>query len=234
MSSSSLEPEQVRNGIKAERRHYQHLETNDQRKTRQQLSGAINVLQPPQEARKQQHHPCFDRRPKCKEKRCVERLVDANIVDTDRDVKSHDGIVEQVLVEFSNFLVAQENEADELSTHGPVFEVGVSDLSHVVIDARVDGEVDDLPDVLALVGEHEKPVDRNVMPQMTCWVEALALDAGDAQVIGLSSDELTCLVDISCEIRTITSKWHPKTRYQQHEVQDAHRPNHNILFNLYL
>jgi hypothetical protein len=43
----------------------------------------------------------------------------------------------------------------------------------------MDCEVEDLPNVFSLVGEHEKPIDRNIMPQMSCRVEALPLNAGD-------------------------------------------------------
>ena len=48
------------------------------------------------------------------------------------------------------------------------------------------------------------------MIQVTCWVEALTLYTRNLKVVGLTTYELTSLVDVSSVIWTISPEWHPQ------------------------
>lgn len=67
-----------------------------------------------------------------------------------------------------------------------------------------------LPNVLGEVSGNEEPVYGDIVPQMTRRIKALPLNTRYLQVVGLSCQELTSLVNISSKIRPIPSERHPK------------------------
>jgi len=139
------------NRIKTKWHHNDHLETDDESKTCEELSGSVNVLKPAQEAWKQQHNSSFNRSPKREEQRCVERFVGAHVIDTDGNVKSHDRIVEKILIKLSDFLVAQDDEANKLRSDGLISEIRICNLSYVVVDTRMNCKVAHFPNVFSFV-----------------------------------------------------------------------------------
>lgn len=70
--------------------------------------------------------------------------------------------------------------------------------------------MDDLDNVLGIGGPKVEPVNRNVVKQVSCRVEALALNRADFHVVGLTRDKLTSLGDVSGVVRTEALEGHPQ------------------------
>jgi len=70
------------------------------------------------------------------------------------------------------------------------------------------------------------------MIKMPSWVKALTLYARDLKVIGLTTYELPCLIDVSRIIWAISSEWHPQRRYHQYYVSYTHCTNYKLLIKI--
>jgi hypothetical protein len=66
---------------------------------------------------------------------------------------------------------------------------------------------------------------------MTCWVEALALDAREAPVVSLATSELPRLIDVRSVVWSISSEWHVQ-RWDHHDhIYDRHAPEHHFFID---
>lgn len=91
----------------------------------------------------------------------------------------------------------------------------------------------ELQNVLALIGVDEELINWHVVPEMTSWVIAWSLDAGDLGVISLATDELPSLIDICKGVRTKPPERHPKRSHLKGHVEQEHKPQHNCRAKLY-
>ena len=55
----------------------------------------------------------------------MEWFVCTYVIETDCDVKSHDGIVEEILVELTDFFIGKQYETYQLRFPWSIFEIGV-------------------------------------------------------------------------------------------------------------
>mmetsp|Transcript_36948 Transcript_36948/g.56585 ORF Transcript_36948/g.56585 Transcript_36948/m.56585 type:complete len:222 (+) Transcript_36948:1023-1688(+) len=60
----------------------------------------------------------------------------------------------------------------------------------------------------------------SVMPEVASWIVTEALDAGDFGIVGLSHEELRCLVDISSGVWTIPAERHQQGGTEHQAVND--------------
>lgn len=128
------------------------------------------------------------------------------------------------MIDFSHLFVGNQHHANELGLEELVLEISEAQFAHDGHDGGVDYEMNELQNIFALVGVDEELVNWDVVPEMTSWVVARSLDAGDLGVIGLATDELPSLIDVCKGVRTKPSERHPKRGHLEGHVEQEHKP----------
>ena len=154
---------------------------------------------------------------------------DEEEVEANRQVKHGDTVVEEILVELSDLLVRQHHEADQLGCGFVLLEIEVHNPADEVECGGVHSPVNHLHDVLSLLCFEVEQVDGHVVVQVPDWVEALALNAADVQVVCLPGEELAGLSHVSSVVRAEPVEWHEQVRNVQYKVEAAHQLQHRTL-----
>lgn len=107
-------------------------------------------------------------------------------------------------MEGSCFLL-QQQETNQLRFRMIIFEIFVANLRNESYDSRMNQTMKELINELALICEHVEVVDWQVVQNMARWVVAWALATRQSPIRCLTNSMLTCLIDISCCIRSVSS-----------------------------
>jgi hypothetical protein len=129
VSHACLEAKELSDWVKADRSHHNHLDHHDKNNAPNEFEGAVLILNPAHKAWNKQHSACFHGETHCQEEGSSNRLVLSEQVQTDNNVHRKERVVEQVLVEFANLFVSEQEETNQLSSCRLLLEIAVSNLA---------------------------------------------------------------------------------------------------------
>ena len=121
-------------------------------------------------------------------------------------------------MQFPDELIAHEDEPDQLCLLSILLEVQLAHSGQNSDACRVHDVVNGLQNVLGVHSGHKDLVDDRVVKKVSDRVVARALSTRDLRVVGLPTDELTCLVDVG---RGVNSK--PGLPNLIVEAEEVHR-----------
>ena len=111
---SLLEAEEPGGWIKDERSSHKKLEEDDDEDRQEQFLGAVQIMSPTKEPRKQENGTSLYRKSKTQHQSSEMRPILGDEVKAENDIQSKDRIIKQKLVKLSHFFIRNDQKAHEL------------------------------------------------------------------------------------------------------------------------